>query len=293
MDNQLQIIVDESGLEKSKAQIILDKFTDYFEVAAKWEKEAKELVVTDASQTEIIEKAAVGRKILSGKRIELEKTRKLMKENSLREGQAIDGISKTLKALIIPLEDYLKQQECFVQIAKAKKDEEILRLAHAKEEEDRLAREKAEMVEAARLFEIERKEQERVRRENEKLKKEIEEKDRLASAERKMALLHQKKIEEARRKEQEKARKEKEALEEKARTVAAKAREEREKAEEEKRIVREKADASLRESKRLAGIEKKKHEDELAKLKAVVEEKPCKSIQATCPNCGNVFTQPI
>lgn len=46
MDNQLQVIVEGSGLEKTKAQFILDKFTNYFEIAADWENKAKTIVVS-------------------------------------------------------------------------------------------------------------------------------------------------------------------------------------------------------------------------------------------------------
>ena len=286
MENQLQVIVDESGLEKSKAQIILDKFQDYFEVAALWEKEAEEIVVTDASQTDIIEQAKLGRKILASKRIEIEKTRKLLKESSLREGQAIDGIAKTLRALIIPLEDYLKTQELFVQLKKAKEDEEILRLAYAKQEEDRIATEKAEQEEADRLAEIERKKQERIRRENEKLIKEIEAKDRLAAAEREKAQLEQEKAAEARRVEQEAAREKQVAIEEKARIA-------REKSDASIRELEEKAHKQKEDAEKLAQIQKQKHEKELSDQKATTEAKPSEATRITCPYCNNTFTHPF
>lgn len=38
MENQLEVIVKESQLEATKAKFILDKFQDYFEIAAEWEK---------------------------------------------------------------------------------------------------------------------------------------------------------------------------------------------------------------------------------------------------------------
>ena len=36
MENQLQVIVKESGLEQSKAKFILDNFQNYFEIADEW-----------------------------------------------------------------------------------------------------------------------------------------------------------------------------------------------------------------------------------------------------------------
>lgn len=198
MDNKLSLIVQESGLDKSKAQVILDTFKDSFEIAAHWEKEAMTIIVTDGSQTDAIEKAKEGRIALSGMRIEIEKTRKRLKEQSLREGQAIDGIAKTLTAVILPIEDYLREQEKFVQIQKAKKDAEILRLAHAKEEEERIADAKAE-IEAAE------KEQERIRKENVRLKKEADEREKEIVKEREEAAAKQKATEDLARRELEEA----------------------------------------------------------------------------------------
>ena len=47
-ENQLQVIVQQSGLETTKAQYILDKFQDYFTIASEWETKAKAIKVTNA-----------------------------------------------------------------------------------------------------------------------------------------------------------------------------------------------------------------------------------------------------
>jgi len=44
MENQLSVIVKESGLEKTKAQVLLDNFSTYFQIASEWEKKAKTIV---------------------------------------------------------------------------------------------------------------------------------------------------------------------------------------------------------------------------------------------------------
>ena len=77
MSNQLEVIVKESGLEPTKAQIILDKFQNYFGIAAEWETKAKTLIVTDVSQTAYMKMARVGRLFLKEKRVALENTRKV------------------------------------------------------------------------------------------------------------------------------------------------------------------------------------------------------------------------
>lgn len=172
-NNQLEVIVQESGLEKSKAEYILENFQHYFSLAAEWEKRAKEIVVTDDAQKDVMQLARVGRLALREKRIVLEKDRKRLKEQSLREGKAIDGIANVLKALIEPIEDYLDKQEHFTEYRVAE-EARIRKLEEDKKAEaERIAKEKA----AA-------EEQERIRQENEKLKKEIEAKEKQQAKER-------------------------------------------------------------------------------------------------------------
>ena len=184
-DNKFQELVKESGLEQSKAQILLDNFSDYFKIADEWEKKAKAISVTDVTQTAVMKMAGVGRKFIANKRIELEKTRKELKEQSLREGKAIDGIANALKAVLAPIEEYLRKQEKFVEIKQREEDARIRAEAKAKAEDERLAAEEAE-----------RKERERVRQENIILQKQAEERERLHKKEREEAEARQKAIEE-------------------------------------------------------------------------------------------------
>lgn len=175
-DNQLAVIVQESGLESTKAAFILETFQDYFKIAAEWELKAKAIVVTDESQTAEMKMARVGRLFLKEKRVAIEKARKELKDQSLREGKAIDGISNVLKGLIIPIEQYLNQQERFVEIKAEIAEKKRLAEEERKAEEERLA------IEAE-----ERAEQERIRVENEKLKADAVEKERLLAEERRKA----------------------------------------------------------------------------------------------------------
>jgi len=272
VENQLQVIVKDSGLEPTKAKFILDNFQNYFEVADEWTKKAKSILVTNENQTADMEMARVGRLFLREKRIAIEKARKELKEQALREGKAIDGIANVLKALIVPIEEYLEQQEKFVEIKK-EKEAEARRLEVEKRliEEERITAEKA----AA--------EQERIRVENERLKKEAEEKDRQMLAERakaeaelrsleEKACLEREKADAERKAIEEKARKDREAQEKKMAEERAKVEAERKKAEEKARVEREKERVKLeterRENERLAEL-----------LRNQVE----------CPKCGHKF----
>ena len=230
--NELAIIVRESGLEATKAQVMLDNFGDYFKVAAEWEARAKTIIVKDASQVVDMKMARTGRLFLREKRIAIEKTRKELKEQALREGKAIDGIANVLKALIVPIEEHLEQQEKFVEI-KAAAEAEARRIeAEKKAEEERIAKEKAEA-----------EERERIRLENIRLQKEAEERERAITAERAKV-------------EAERQRKEKELAEERARV------------ERERQAEREKQERILAEQKKRAEAERAKVEAEKAAVEA-------------------------
>ena len=250
--NKLELIVKDSGLDTTKSKYILDKFTDYFKIAAEWETKARSIIVTDASQKTDMAMARVGRLFLRDKRIQIEKARKELKEQALREGKAIDGIANVLKALIEPIEEYLEHQEKFVEIKAAEEAERKRIEEEQRLEAERIAKEKAEA-----------EERERIRIENDRLKKEAEERERKIAEERKRVEAEKRAAEEKSRLEHEaqerelaetrrKAEAEKRAIEEKATRekaeIEAKAKAEREKAEAAKKTAEEK---SRREKERL------------------------------------------
>jgi len=286
MENKLQVIVKESGLDQPKAKVILEKFQDYFKIAAEWETKAKAIVVTNATQTAEMQMARTGRLFLKEKRVAIEKARKELKEQALREGKAIDGISNVLKALIVPIEEYLGDQENYIAIQEAAKAERIRLEVEQRMEDERIAKEKAEA-----------EEQERIRVENELLKAEAIEREKKAEAERKKhaeALAEERllaeerdrqlraKAEAERKVQEEKAQKEREAIEQASRieqekqdkiiaAQKAKADKDRLAAEERERRLKAKADAEKAERKKMAEALKR---------------------QVECPFCHKKFIPP-
>src|SRR3990167_7095503 len=200
MENQLQIIVKESGLEQSKAKFILENFQNYFEIADDWAKKARAIVVTDENQKAEMQMARAGRLFLREKRIAVEDARKNLKEQALREGKAIDGIANVLKALIIPIEEYLEKQEKFVEFREAEKAELIRIEVERKMEEDRIKAEQEIL-----------KEQVRIKAENERLKKEAEAKEKALQAERAKVEAEKQEAERKAKAEQDRLKKEAEA----------------------------------------------------------------------------------
>ena len=204
MNQEITKLLENSLIEKSKSDYIIEKFSDFTKVANEWNEKANAIIVTDESQKDLMLQAREGRLLLKAKRIEIEKTRKSLKEQSLNEGRLIDGIAKTLTALVEPAEKHLELQERYAEIQdqkrkaelKAKRYELILPYAEvidpealnldliteeaflgimkfakhtleAKVESDRIAKEEKESLEKA-----EAEERENLRLENEKLKAE-------------------------------------------------------------------------------------------------------------------------
>jgi len=233
MDNQLEVIIKESNLEPTKARYILDNFQHYFELASEWEKKAKTIIVTNEKQTTEMEMARVGRLFLRAKRIDVENARKKLKEQCLREGKAIDGISNVLKAVIVPIEEYLEKQERFVEIKEEQKQLELKIAEEKRIEDERIAKEKADT-----------EEKERLRLENEKLKSEVAEKEKKLGEERKAQ-------EKALREQREEA--EKVAIEERKKVEIAK-KIAVELAQKEKETEQAKAELERKEKERLAEL---------------------------------------
>lgn len=123
-NNQLVILINESGLEKTKANSMLETFQGFFDSASEWETKAEMCKVTNRDQKVEMKLAREGRLYLKNIRVEVEKKRKDLKEQSLREGKAIDGIANVLKSLIIPIEQKLEGYEKFIEIEDARLAEE-------------------------------------------------------------------------------------------------------------------------------------------------------------------------
>lgn len=287
LENKLITVVKESGLETTKAQYILDKFQDYFALASEWESKAKSIIVTNEDQKPEMEMAKVGRLFLAKKRIDIEKARKELKEQSLREGKAIDGIANFLKALIVPIEEHLKKQEKFVELRKAEKDEAEKIEAERKAEEERIAKEKAE-----------KEEQERIRLENERLKKESVEKEIALEAERdenERALEAERAEVEAREEQiKEKAKASQEKLKRESEKKLAVERSIREKAEKKAQGERDIAKKKQEESDKKAKAEQDKIRKE-AEVQAEIARKEKEKLeemlktQVQCPYCSKKF----
>lgn len=190
MNKNLEVVVQESQLEPAESKTLLEKFGDYEKIAQEWKAKAEMIVVTDASQETEIGMAKMALKKFAQMRIDVEKARKAMKEQSLRKGQAIDAVAKFLVSLISPIEEHLKLQANFVKIQEEKAAEEKRLAEEKKAEEERILAEEKRVAEEKRLKE-----------ENQRLKTEADKREKLIIEEnkRKENLLKAKKERDAKR----------------------------------------------------------------------------------------------
>jgi hypothetical protein len=110
-----QETLHENGLPREVVLSIDSKFKEYEDIANEWNKKAYEIEVTDENQVDLMQQAREGRLLLKAKRVEIEKTRKRLKEQSLLEGRFIDSLAKRLFAIIEPAEEHLETQEKYAE----------------------------------------------------------------------------------------------------------------------------------------------------------------------------------
>jgi len=212
--NELAQLVSGMDLQKPKIDSLMQGFTGYFSEARKIVDECKDINVSDEKQVDLMKQARESRLKLKEIRVNCEKTRKELKEQSLREGRAIDGIANVIKALIVPVEEHLEKQEKFAEVQEQLRLEKQLGdrveklskyvadtslydlkdmadevfnnlLAGCKQSWEKAKKEEDEAeTEARRIADEETDRQEKIRFENEKLKKEAEERKRVAEIER-------------------------------------------------------------------------------------------------------------
>lgn len=302
-DNKLATVIKESGLsQETKVKELVASFTGYFKKAQEIAKGARNIIVTDEKQTDLIQEARTKRLELKNVRIEVEKSRKELKEQSLREGKAIDGVANVIKALVVPVEEHLEKQEKYAEVKKAERLEKLhterieklsryvedLSLYALKDmsneafsnlldgskrafEAQKEAERKVEVERVARE-KAEKEEAERIRKENEQLKKEAEERE-----------VKEKKEREIQEAKVEAERKKREVAETKLKT-------EREEQENKERKAREKEEARVEadeEAKREALLAPDK--DKLNKLAAEIDSFKFPAVESQ--EAGNVLSE--
>lgn len=118
---ELSLVTQQHSLNEESAAHMQKAFAGFMKSAREIVDEAKGITVTSEEQTELMEEARVKRIKLKDIRVNVEKERKSLKEESLRTGKAIDGLANVIKFLIVPVEKYLQEQENFVKFQEEKR----------------------------------------------------------------------------------------------------------------------------------------------------------------------------
>ncbi len=214
-ENPLALQIKDAQVSESDSLILQNAFGPLFKQAEEWRYTAEAIVVTSVEDKAMMKKAREARLALKEIRVNAEKIRKELKEDSLRKGKAIDGMANVIKYLIVPLEEHLEKQENFALALEEQRlkertatrqqelssfvadisvydlasmsDEtfsELLETSKTAFEASKEAAAKAELERIAKE-KAEADERERMRIENERLKKEAQERDIALAAERK------------------------------------------------------------------------------------------------------------
>jgi hypothetical protein len=289
-ENKFLAVIKENEIDVNEGNQLAVKFTGFMEKMATIESEAKSIVVTDVSQKEEMKKARELRLTLKDMRVESEKVRVSLKEESLRKGKVIDALAKIVKETILPIEEYLDLQEKFAEnlekqrIEKQNADrlEKISKYAdpvlyNYKEMADETFENLLQQLKDAHDAKVEaEKKAEAERIEKERLEKEEAEKNRVELARLKAEQEEREKREaveaEERRKktlEEEEAKRKIEA-ERKAKEEEMERKHQAELKAERDRI--EALEKEAKEKERKEAEDKKAEEDRLAKIKAETEE---------------------
>ena len=105
------------GLDPDSAVRLRATFEAMFSQADEWIQRAGAIQIVREDQTREMKLARESRLALRELRINVERERKRLKEDSLRQGKAIDGLANVFKALVEPIEEHLLLQEKFAERA--------------------------------------------------------------------------------------------------------------------------------------------------------------------------------
>lgn len=203
-DTALALQLKEANISESDSAILQKVFGPFFQEAEKWTVKANAIQVTSVDDKSMMKEARETRLALKEIRVNVEKARKELKEESLRKGKAIDGMANVIKFLIVPIEEHLEKQENFAKHLEEQKlqqlkavreaelsqfgvdvtfydlasmpEETFIKLLESSRLTFQMTKDAAEKVEQERIAKekAESEERERIRVENERLRKEAE-----------------------------------------------------------------------------------------------------------------------
>ncbi len=123
--NEIALIIESSGVEKSTGELLTKSFFQFFEDAKQWKQKAEALVVTDRLQTKEMKEAREARLVLKKLRVSADDKRKELKAESIKYNKAVQSVYSEIEAIIKPIESHLLKQEKFAEREDAKRLKEL------------------------------------------------------------------------------------------------------------------------------------------------------------------------
>ncbi|MCA6489104.1 MAG: hypothetical protein IM569_13770 [Chitinophagaceae bacterium] len=124
-NNELAIVISETQVPEDMQKSLIEYFTPFLKQAADWKEKAESLVVTDITQTHEMKMAREARLAIREIRLAADKTRKMLKEESLKYGRAVQGAYNVIEAVISPIESHLEKQEKFKELYELRQKEKL------------------------------------------------------------------------------------------------------------------------------------------------------------------------
>ena len=122
---KVQDIAKAEGLEDSAVQNMMDSFHPFMKSIKAIKEQAEELTVTDESQiSQMIESRELRLQLVKS-RNEADRTRKKLKDYSLKFGRAVQGVFHTLELSCRKIEDHLQANENFAEIREKERRAEL------------------------------------------------------------------------------------------------------------------------------------------------------------------------
>lgn len=118
-------LIERNGIQVAPNQSIVGAFLNFFSDIKRWQEQAATLTITSVEQKNEMKIARQARLALKNIRVEVEHTRKKLKEDSLRIGQTIDAIARILTNEIAPIEAHLEEQEKFAELQEKRRKAQL------------------------------------------------------------------------------------------------------------------------------------------------------------------------
>ena len=118
---ELAVVAEQASIPMERSQMLMTSFAPLYSEIQPLLDQAREINVIDPTQVTEMRQAGQLRRELKAVRCKVENLRKSLKESSIREGKAIEGMANVLKFIIEPAESRMEEIERFAERLEAER----------------------------------------------------------------------------------------------------------------------------------------------------------------------------